>query len=195
MHLSARAQLQLLFSFRLARLFPKLQYPRSAFLRLSLGLPFTSSSQIFAGSSPAMSSALQENRLHASQLRDFVICPVCQLRQFERGHATCVRCHCSLGITYIDIFTVNPQAGLYCGKPIDAQIRVGGIIRRLRLRRGITQAVLASLTGIHRTYLSRAERGRVLPSVFTLMQIASALGVDKISLRIRNARSTDRQQS
>jgi DNA-binding XRE family transcriptional regulator len=139
--------------------------------------------------------AFQENRLHASQLRDFVICPVCQLRQFERGHATCVRCHCSLGITYIDIFTVNPQAGLYCGKPIDAQIRVGGIIRRLRLRRGITQAVLASLTGIHRTYLSRAERGRVLPSVFTLMQIASALGVDKISLRIRNARSTDRQQS
>ena len=35
---------------------------------------------------------------------------------------------------------------------------VGGLIRRLRSRREITQAALASLTGIHRTYLSRAER-------------------------------------
>lgn len=135
----------------------------------------------------------QENPLHVPQLRDFVICPVCQLRQFERGNATCIRCHRSLGITYIEIFPVSPKAGLYCGQAIDAQIRVGRIIRRLRLRRGITQAVLASLTGIHRTYLSRAERGRVLPSVVTLMHIVSALGVDKISLRVRSACLTDRR--
>jgi DNA-binding XRE family transcriptional regulator len=128
--------------------------------------------------------------LHVPQVRDFVVCPVCQLSQFERGNATCLRCHHSLGITYIEIFPANPNASLYCGRPIDMQMGVGGVIRRLRLRRGITQEALASLTGIHRTYLSRAERGRIVPSVIALMQIVSALGVDKISLRVRSSRST-----
>jgi transcriptional regulator with XRE-family HTH domain len=35
------------------------------------------------------------------------------------------------------------------------------------------------------TYLSRVERGRVTPSIFTLMQIAGAVGVEKIVLRVR----------
>lgn len=65
------------------------------------------------------------------------------------------------------------------------RIEVGGLIRRLRSRHGITQEALASLTGIHRTYLSRVERGRVAPSISTLMQIASAVGVDKVLLRVR----------
>lgn len=38
--------------------------------------------------------------------------------------------------------------------------------------------------GIHRAYLSRAERGQVLPSVIALIQIFGALGVDKILLRV-----------
>ena len=51
----------------------------------------------------------------------------------------------------------------------------------------MTQATLASLTGINRTYLSRAERGKVLPSIVALMQIAHALEVDKILLRVRSS--------
>jgi transcriptional regulator with XRE-family HTH domain len=64
---------------------------------------------------------------------------------------------------------------------------VGGLIRRLRSRREITQAALASLTGINRTYLSRAERGKVMPSIIALMQIAHALEVDKVLLRVRSS--------
>ena len=64
---------------------------------------------------------------------------------------------------------------------------VGGLIRRLRYRSGMTQESLASITGINRTYLSRAERGQVMPSVIALLQIGSALGVDKILLRMRNS--------
>jgi transcriptional regulator with XRE-family HTH domain len=51
----------------------------------------------------------------------------------------------------------------------------------------MTQATLASLTGIHRTYLSRAERGQVMPSIIALMQIARALGVDKVLLRLHSS--------
>ena len=49
----------------------------------------------------------------------------------------------------------------------------------------MTQAALASSTGNHRTYLSLAERGQVMPSVIALLQIVSALGADKILLRMR----------
>jgi len=51
----------------------------------------------------------------------------------------------------------------------------------------MTQAELAPLTGLHRTYLSRAEHGQVVPSVAALMKIFVALGVDKILLRVRSS--------
>jgi DNA-binding XRE family transcriptional regulator len=94
-----------------------------------------------------------------------------------------------LGITYIELFIPNT---LDCLDPqclIATRREVGELIRRLRSRRGVTQAALASLTGIHRTYLSRAERGQVMPSIIALMIIAGSLGVDKIQLRVRSSSS------
>jgi transcriptional regulator with XRE-family HTH domain len=66
------------------------------------------------------------------------------------------------------------------------RLEVGKLIRKLRSRRGITQAALASLTNIHRTYISRVEHGQVMPSVIAMMQIAGALGGDKLVLRLRS---------
>lgn len=65
------------------------------------------------------------------------------------------------------------------------QVEVGSLLRRLRSRLGITQTEVASLTGIHRTYLSRVERGVVVPSVMALLKALYALKVDKIMLRVR----------
>ncbi len=59
------------------------------------------------------------------------------------------------------------------------------LIRELRSRYHLTQAALAALAGVHRTYLSRVEWGRVTPSIFTLIQIAGAVGVEKVTLRVR----------
>lgn len=124
--------------------------------------------------------------MRISTIRDTVVCPVCQLSQFEPGNGKCRRCHHCLGNTYIDLFLSNPLAASLTSPYATAvQTEVGGLIRRLRTRRGLTQTQLASLTGIHRTYLSRTERGRVMPSVITLMQIAHALGIDRVQLRLR----------
>jgi DNA-binding XRE family transcriptional regulator len=123
--------------------------------------------------------------LHVSTIRETVVCPICQLSQFERGNGKCRRCHHLLGISYIEIFLPTPLASLDSQRLIAIRLEVGGLIRRLRFRRGMTQAALASSTGIHRTYLSRAERGQVMPSVIALLQIVSALGADKILLRMR----------
>jgi DNA-binding XRE family transcriptional regulator len=51
----------------------------------------------------------------------------------------------------------------------------------------MTQVTLAAAIGISRTYLSRLENGRVAPSIITVMQITGALGIDKITLRIRSS--------
>lgn len=43
---------------------------------------------------------------------------------------------------------------------------------------GLSQESLASLAGIHRTYLSSVERGERNLSISNVYRIASALGVD-----------------
>ncbi len=127
----------------------------------------------------------RENSLHVSTIRHAIICPTCQLSQFEHGSGKCRRCHHSLGFTFFEIPLSGPVIAPDSQRLTAMRIEVGSLIRRLRSRRGITQAELSSLTGIHRTYLSRVEKGRVTPSIFTLMQIAGAVGVDKIMLRVR----------
>jgi DNA-binding XRE family transcriptional regulator len=127
--------------------------------------------------------------LHVSTIRETLVCPGCQLSQFERGNARCRRCQRSLGISYIEIFLTDPPTPLNSQRLIAARLEVGRLIRRLRSRRGVTQAALASMTGIHRTYLSRAEHGQVMPSVVALMQILRALDVDKMLLRVRRSSS------
>jgi hypothetical protein len=48
--------------------------------------------------------------LHVSTIRETLVCPVCQLSQFEPGNGKCRRCHRSLGLAYIEIFATNPIA-------------------------------------------------------------------------------------
>ena len=110
-----------------------------------------------------------ENPLHISTIRDFIVCSVCRLRQFEPVNGKCRRCYHSLGITYLEIFPSNPLMRIDSQSPLAMRLEVGEPIRRLRSRRGMTQAALASLTGIHRTWLSRSEHGQVMSSVFALM--------------------------
>ncbi|MGA8672275.1 MAG: helix-turn-helix transcriptional regulator [Terracidiphilus sp.] len=125
--------------------------------------------------------------MRISNFQENLVCPNCQLKQYERGSGKCRRCHLSPGVTYIEIYLPSSLVPLTTQTVVSIRKDVGGLIRRLRSRRDITQAALASLTGIHRTYLSRAERGQVMPSIIALMQIAHALEVDKILLRVRSS--------
>ena len=50
-------------------------------------------------------------------------------------------------------------------------------LRALRLQKGLSQEEVAHRARIHVTYFSGVERGKRNPSLKTLYQIASALGV------------------
>jgi transcriptional regulator with XRE-family HTH domain len=51
----------------------------------------------------------------------------------------------------------------------------GQRLRLLRNERGITQAALAETSGLIDTYISDMERGLKVPSLTTLLRLASAL--------------------
>lgn len=58
------------------------------------------------------------------------------------------------------------------------ELRIGAIIKSIRLEKGIKQIELARMAGISNTYLSDIESGRTVPSLKTLTKIAHALGVE-----------------
>lgn len=57
------------------------------------------------------------------------------------------------------------------------ELRFGAAVRRHRERLGISQETFAGLAGIHRTYASSIERGKVQVSIGIAARLGSALGV------------------
>jgi transcriptional regulator with XRE-family HTH domain len=59
---------------------------------------------------------------------------------------------------------------------MNARALVARNLRRLRVRKGLSQEVLAVDARIDRTYVSRLERGLENPTVAVLERLAEALG-------------------
>jgi transcriptional regulator with XRE-family HTH domain len=64
-------------------------------------------------------------------------------------------------------------------------VRIGTRIKKLRLRRGWTQVVMAEHVGIDRSFLADVERGKRNISVLNLALIAEGLGVTLAKLLSR----------
>ena len=65
---------------------------------------------------------------------------------------------------------------------MDMRKLVGQNIKRCRQRKGLTQEQFAALSGFSQQYLSGLERGLRNPTVVTLYELATALGVSHIDL-------------
>jgi DNA-binding XRE family transcriptional regulator len=112
-------------------------------------------------------------------------CPHCGLIQFRHTIANCVRCKkpsmtspplCSR-IHSVPIFPNSLKEAL-------AQ-RVRVAVKTLRKERNFTQQLLAALMGTGRSYISKLESGRVVPSLQTLECATSAFGIDLAELFLR----------
>lgn len=60
--------------------------------------------------------------------------------------------------------------------------RFGEVVRRRRLTAQIGQEALADLAEIHRTHLSLIERGRRMPTLYVVHQLARALDTTMVDL-------------
>jgi transcriptional regulator with XRE-family HTH domain len=65
---------------------------------------------------------------------------------------------------------------------MDMRKLVGANVRRIRRKKGLTQEQLAEISGFSQQYISGLEQGRRNPTVVTLYELASALGVSHLEL-------------
>jgi transcriptional regulator with XRE-family HTH domain len=65
---------------------------------------------------------------------------------------------------------------------MDMRKLVGGNVRRIRQKKGLTQEQLAEISGFSQQYISGLEQGQRNPTVVTLYELASALGVSHLDL-------------
>ena len=65
---------------------------------------------------------------------------------------------------------------------MDMRVLVGENVRKVRLKRGLTQERFAEKSGFSQQYLSSLENGRRNPSIVTVYELASALGVSHLEL-------------
>jgi transcriptional regulator with XRE-family HTH domain len=59
---------------------------------------------------------------------------------------------------------------------------VGRNVKRIRQEKGLTQEQLADLSGCSQQYISGLEQGRRNPTVVSLYELATALGVSHMEL-------------
>ena len=70
---------------------------------------------------------------------------------------------------------------------MDMRRLVGENVRRARERAKLTQEQLAERSGFSQQYISDLERGRRNPTIVSLYELATALGVDHVELVVHTA--------
>ena len=59
---------------------------------------------------------------------------------------------------------------------------VGRNVKRVRQERGLTQEQLAEISGFSQQYISGLEQGRRNPTIVSIYELATALGVSHMEL-------------
>ena len=65
---------------------------------------------------------------------------------------------------------------------MDMRKLVGRNVKRIRQQRGLTQEQLADVSGFSQQYISGLEQGRRNPTIVTIYELATALGVGHMDL-------------
>jgi len=65
---------------------------------------------------------------------------------------------------------------------MDMRKLVGRNVQTIRQKNGLTQEQLAEISGFSQQYISGLEKGRRNPTIVTIYEIASALGVSHMDL-------------
>lgn len=117
--------------------------------------------------------------------REVMRCAHCKLVQFRSTSITCKRCRQSLEVEK----PAPAPAPLTLVPPAPAAeqgLQVALAVRELRQVRNLSQRQLAGRMGVPRTYISKIENGKAMPTLSSLDRLARALEVD-ISALLRDA--------
>jgi len=125
------------------------------------------------------------------EAREVLRCEHCTLVQFRTANSMCRRCHKSLEIEEPEPVAVAAIALVPVQKQEESGLQVAQAVRDLRHMRNLSQRQLAGRMGVPRTYISKIENGKAMPTLSSLERLATALQVE-ISALLRD--STSRQK-
>ncbi len=112
----------------------------------------------------------------------------CNIVQFKTSNSLCRRCHRPLeveepvrpGPVAVECHPADPST--------EAGLKVAGQVKDIRRARHMSQRQLAGRMQVPRTYISKIENGKAIPTLGSLERLAVALGVDVRQL-VQDARS------
>ncbi|HWE84289.1 MAG TPA: helix-turn-helix transcriptional regulator [Terracidiphilus sp.] len=119
--------------------------------------------------------------------REVVRCEHCALVQFRTSNSLCRRCHKPLDIEEPPV--LGPVA-VPDRQPTTAEagLQVAAQVRDIRKARHLSQRQLAGRMQVPRTYISKIENGKAIPTLGSLQRLAEALEID-VSQLVRDSRS------
>src|ERR1700690_3893739 len=122
------------------------------------------------------------------ETREVVRCDFCSLVQYRTSNSLCRKCRKPLDIE--EPAPLAPQ--LVTTPPVptssEAGLQVAGQVREIRKARHLSQRQLAGRMQVPRTYISKIENGKAIPTLGSLERLAAALEVDICQL-VRDGRS------
>lgn len=122
------------------------------------------------------------------ETREVVRCEYCRLMQYRTSNSLCRKCHRPLDVE--EPVPLAPQ--LVTSSPVapsaEAGLQVAGQVREIRRARHLSQRQLASRMQVPRTYISKIENGKAIPTLGSLERLAQALEVE-VSQLVRDSRS------
>lgn len=126
--------------------------------------------------------------------REVLRCDHCSLVQFRPSNALCRRCHKCLEVEEPKL--ASAPLALVPQQPAaqEGGIQVAAAVRDLRHVRNLSQRQLAARMNVPRTYISKIENGKAMPTLSSLDRLARALQVD-ISTLLRDSSNRHRDET
>src|SRR5579875_3897955 len=122
------------------------------------------------------------------ETREVLRCDFCSLVQFRTSNSLCRRCHKPLEMEEPE--PLSPQLVSANAQSAEESegIDVARAVREVRRERNLSQRQLAGRMQVPRTYISKIENGKAVPTLSSLERLALALEVDICEL-LRDAKS------
>lgn len=109
--------------------------------------------------------------------REVLRCDHCSLVQFSTTSLLCRRCHKPLELEEPEPIVSSPVEVMGTRAPGNRCSRVAVRLRELRQARHLSQRQLAARLDVPRTYISKIENGRAMPTLSSLQRLSTALEV------------------
>jgi transcriptional regulator with XRE-family HTH domain len=125
------------------------------------------------------------------EARDVVRCDFCSLVQYRTSNSLCRKCRRLLDVEGLAALTPHLVTTQSDG---EAALQVAGQVRAIRRARHMSQRQLANRMEVPRTYISKIENGKAIPTLGSIERLAIALSVD-VSQLIRDSRSQREEEA